>query len=117
MPATKSLMSGTCASTLLPSRRSALRVVRELRAAVATPKNSTTRRDALLARDRRGVRGRLDAEHRDAALDEVLEQVAVVAGDLDDLAAARRARSARSWPRRSAARARASEVEYDEKYA
>ena len=43
------------------------------------------------------VRGRLDAEHRDAALDEPLQQVAVVAGDLDDLAVLRRGRSARSW--------------------
>ena len=37
---------------------------------------------------------RLDAEHRHAALDEVLQQVAVVAGDLDHLAARRRGRSA-----------------------
>ena len=43
-------------------------------------------RDAAFNRRRRDVRGRLDPEHGDAALDEVLEQVAVVARDLDDLA-------------------------------
>ena len=43
--------------------------------------------------DRGDVRGRLDAEHRHAVRDEVLQQVAVVAGDLDHLELARRARS------------------------
>ena len=42
------------------------------------------RRDAVRLGDRGHVRGRLDAEHRHAALDEPLQQVAVVAGDLDD---------------------------------
>ena len=41
--------------------------------------------DAALARHRADVRRRLDAEHRDARLAKVLQQIAVVAGDLDDL--------------------------------
>src|SRR5205085_11126259 len=45
------------------------------------------RRNPPLARDLGDVRGRLDPEHRDPALDEVLEEVAVVAGDLDHVRA------------------------------
>ena len=45
------------------------------------------RRDALLQRHLRDVGGRLDPEHGDLALVEVLQQVAVVGGDLDDVAA------------------------------
>ncbi len=65
-------------------------------------------RDALGDRDLGDVGGRLDAEHGHAALGEVLQQVAVVAGELDDLALQPRARSARSSPPRSGARGRAS---------
>ena len=96
MPPTKSLRSGTCASTLLPSSRSAWPRSRRALAAVSTPKNSTSVGIALLDGDLGDVGGRLDAEHGHAALDEVLQQVAVVAGDLDDLAERVRARTARS---------------------
>ena len=41
-------------------------------------------RKAAGARRRRGARGRLDAEALDAAASHVLQQVAVVGGDLDD---------------------------------
>ena len=85
--ATKSLRSGTCASTLLPSSRSARRAL------VAEPRRQSRCRRTrpsvgmpALLRRRRDVRRRLDAEHGHRALDEVLEEVAVVAGDLDDLA-------------------------------
>jgi len=50
--------------------------------------------DPLLLGHLRDVRGRLDAEHRDLALVEELQQVAVVGGDLDD--AAVRASASRS---------------------
>ena len=42
MPPTKSLMSGTCASTLLPNNRSALLPSSNNSLAVCTPKNLTT---------------------------------------------------------------------------
>ena len=87
MPATKSLRSGTWASTLLPTTRSAAvpssaqlaRPARRRRTAtsVGTPRGSADRGD---------VRGGLDAEHRHARRHEVLEQVAVVAAELDDQA-------------------------------
>ena len=52
--------------------------------AFATPKNDTSVGTPFVDRDLGDVRRRLDAEARDAALDEVLEQVAVVARELDD---------------------------------
>ncbi len=82
MPATKSFRSGTCASTLLPSSRSAWPCSRAIASAVAVPKKHTSRRNALLDRDLGDVCGRLDAEHRNAPRDEVLQQVTVVARDL-----------------------------------
>ena len=42
----------------------------------------TQRRDTVLLRHRRDVAGRVDAEHRDAGLDVVAQEVAVVARDL-----------------------------------
>ena len=60
------------------------------------------RRDAELARRLGDVRGRLDAERRDAALDEVLQQVAVVARDLDDQAVGAEAEALDRHRRRSA---------------
>ena len=54
--------------------------------AVSTPKNSTTRGHALGHGDLRDVGGGLDAEHRHPALDEVLQEVAVVGGELHDVA-------------------------------
>ena len=71
-------------------------------AAVSRAEELDHRRDALLDRDlrRRSPPARCPSTGI-AALDEVLQQVAVVARDLDDLAVAARARSARSSPRRS----------------
>ncbi len=43
---------------------------------------------SLLDRDLGDVRGRLDAKNRDLSLDEVLQQVAVVGGQLEDVARA-----------------------------
>ena len=48
------------------------------------PEEADDRRNALLLGDRGHVGCGLDAEHRHAALDEPLEQVAVVRGELDD---------------------------------
>ena len=59
--------------------------------ASSTPKNSAQRRDAGGVRRLRLVGRRVDAEHGDAALDEVPQQVAVVARQLDHEAVARRA--------------------------
>ena len=84
MPATKSLRSGTCASTLLPMMRSARLPSATSRSASVVPKNSTSVGTSLPARDLGDVGGRLDAEHRHAERQEVLQQIAVVAGELDD---------------------------------
>ena len=88
MPPTKSFTSGTWASTLLPAIRSAWRpsAASSLRSLDAEELDEGG--DALLDRDLRDVRGRLDAKHRDALGQEVLQQVAVVAGKLDDEAGA-----------------------------
>ena len=53
------------------------------RSASATPKNSTRRRNALVERDLGDVGGRLDAEHGHAERQEMLQQIAVVARQLD----------------------------------
>ena len=84
MPATKSLRSGTCASTLLPMMRSARLPSATSRSARLVPKNSTRVGTFALARGLGHVGGRLDAEHRHAQRQEVLQQIAVVAGKLDD---------------------------------
>jgi hypothetical protein len=65
-PATKSLMSGTWASTLLPAEEGDLR------------------RYTLAERHGGEVGSRLDPQHVHAAATEILQQVAVVARDLDD---------------------------------
>jgi len=70
MPATKSLSRGTWARTLLPMIRSARR-----------PSEASQCRHAdLLGRSGHRIR-RIDAEHGYAPVDEVLQQVAVVAGE------------------------------------
>ena len=81
MPATKSFRSGTWASTLLPISRSAALRATGLGGLLA--EEPDTRRHALSIATRPRS-GRLDTEHRDALRDEVLQQVAVVAGELDD---------------------------------
>ena len=71
---------------------------RRRRRASSTPKNS--RRVGMPAASAASAWSgrRVDAEDRDAVLDEVAQQVAVVAGQLDDEAVARRGRVARSGP-------------------
>ena len=93
MPATKSLRSGTCASTLLPMIRSARLPSATSRSASAAPEELDPRRDARLRAASAHVGGRLDAQHRHAQRQEMLQQVAVVAGELDDEAVARPSRS------------------------
>ena len=86
MPATKSLRSGTWASTLLPMMRSAC--LPSATSSVGEPRAEEVDpgRDALLDRDLGDVGGRLDAEHGHAERQEMLQQIAVVAGELDDQA-------------------------------
>ena len=85
MPATKSLRSGTCASTLFATNRSAVtpsfaRRGRELETE-ELDEGVDTAFDCLLRDIRRGF----DAEHRNAKLEEVLQEVPVVARDFDHL--------------------------------
>ena len=95
IPATKSLRSGTWASTLFPTRRSARR---PRHAASAAARARRTRHASGCPSRPRPPRRSLPARSPStgiAALDEVLEQVAVVARDLDDDGSRRRARTAR----------------------
>jgi len=81
MPATKSLSLGTCARTLLPMIRSARRPSAASRRARGSPKNSTsvgTRSSRPHAPPCRMDR----CPARDARVDEVLQKIAVVAGEL-----------------------------------
>ena len=85
MPAITPLMSGTWASTLLAIMKSADRSRARSSRAVSTPKKRTygARRSA---RGFSHVLGWIDAQHRDAERQEMLEEIAVIAGDLDHLA-------------------------------
>ena len=65
----------------------------ELAAAVSAAEELDERRDAALDRRRGDVGGRLDAEDGNAPRDEVLEEVAVVARELDDAGARAEAES------------------------
>ena len=66
-PATKSFRSGTCASTLLPSTRSAFRPSSDQALARARRRRSRRAcRHAALLRRRGDVGGRIDPEHRNA---------------------------------------------------
>ena len=76
-------MSGTWASTLLAAVRSALTPRAASRSAVARPKKATSVGTPLCDRRRRDIGRRLDAERRHAGGEEMLQQVAVVGGDLD----------------------------------
>ena len=94
MPATKSLRSGTCASTLLPMIRSARLPSATSRSASVGAEELHQRRHVAPAGGLGHVGGRLDAQHRHAQRQEVLQQVAVVAGELDDEAVRARAAAA-----------------------
>ena len=83
MPATKSLRSGTWASTLLPTIRSAVAALGAQRLGQRDAEELDPGRDALGERDLGHVRGGLDAEHGHAERQEMLQQIAVVARQLD----------------------------------
>ena len=53
---------------------------------VASEELDDGRNVLVVSGDRRNVRSRFDTEHRDACLLEILQQIAVVAGHLDDQA-------------------------------
>ena len=103
MPPTKSLRSGHVGEHVVAEQQVGL--MPRAREPRSRSRRRRTRppsgRPARVGRPR-DVGGRLDAEHRDAALHEVLQQVAVVAGDLDDLAAASEAEALDHRARRSA---------------
>ena len=83
-PAMKSLSSGTCARTLFPMTRLArLPFVDEPSATLASEEGDERRHAARLG-ILRDVRRRIDSQDRDSRAHEVLEQVAVVRGQLDD---------------------------------
>ena len=83
-PLLKSTMSGTWAKTLLATTRSAGPCLCGDLAAGLLAEEHHLGRHALRDGGLGDVGGRLDAEGADAARDDVLEQVAVVAGHLDD---------------------------------
>ena len=90
MPATKSLRSGTCASTLLPTQQVGRACPRRpARAAVCAPKNSTSVGMPFCSAAAATLAAGSMPSTGMPRCDEVLQQVAVVAGDLDH--AARRA--------------------------
>ena len=111
MPATKSLRSGTWASTLLPSSRSARMPLLDQLARRLAAEELDQRRDPLRLGDPGHVGRRLDAQHGDAPLDEILQQIAVVAGDLDHPALLRPGRAIDHRRHVAPRRARASESE------
>ena len=92
-PLTKSSRSGTCAMTLFATTRRGRPCSATIASAVSRPKNSVS----VSTPDARAIVGdvgsRLDAEHRDAEGEELAQQVAVVAGDLDYEASPRSARA------------------------
>ena len=77
-------MSGTWAKTLLATTRSARPWMSATLRPVSSPRNITSVGTPLATRRLGDVGGRLDAERPDAAGDGVLQEVAVVARDLDD---------------------------------
>ena len=88
MPPTKSLMSGTWASTLLPAMRSAAWPAADHLVGQCPPEERHPRRYAQLDGLGSDVGRRLDAQHRHAHGQEMLQQIAVVAGELDHEAVA-----------------------------
>ena len=83
MPSTKPFVSATCASTLFAWMTSARWPCEASALARSQAEEREQRVDALLARRRHRARRRIDAEHRDAFGRVVLQQVAVVARELD----------------------------------
>src|SRR5687767_4716673 len=79
MPETKLRRSGTCASTLFPTIRSAWLPPRTISSANSWPKKSHQGGNAFLGGFAGNVHGQLDAQHRNTLLHEILEQVAVIA--------------------------------------
>ncbi len=82
-PRLKSRTSGTWAKTLFATTRSRAAVLGAHPESLRLAQVGDVRRDALLDRDGGDVGRRLHAQHRHSAGDEVLQQVAVVAGHLD----------------------------------
>ena len=117
MPATKPFVSATWASTLLAWMTSAcLPSARQLARPARRPKNSARLGTPIFSAASHSAGDRVDAQHRDALLDVVLQQVAVVAGQLDDQAVAgpgsRRSISSSTFFRECSSRY----FENDEKY-
>ena len=104
-PATKSLRSGTCASTLLPTSRSAVPLRGAQARAALAPKNSTTVGTPARLGDRATLAAGSMPSTGMPRCDEVLEEIAVVARDLDDLRVGPSPKRSIDLRRRSAARA------------
>ena len=83
MPATKSLRSGTWARTLLPRMRSARLPSPPAAFRKAAPKKSTRVGMPFSIATLSHIRGRLDTQHGDTQGREMLQQIAVIAGQLD----------------------------------
>ena len=85
IPRTKPLRSGTWARTLLPMIRSALLSLASPDSrAISSPKKSDQRRNAFLDCRLGHIGGGLNSQNRNALSDKELEQIAVVAGNLDN---------------------------------
>ena len=83
MPATKSLIAGTWASTLLPMIRSARGPLAARARPSSSPKNARRTGMPSCLGCRRRARCGFDSEAGNPGRDEIAQQVAVVAGDLD----------------------------------
>ena len=105
IPPTKSLRSGTWAMTLLAASRSAARPSAASRSSQIPSEELDDGLDALLLGHLRDIGGRLDTQRGDPALDEVLQQIAVVAGELNDEAVVIEAETLAPPSRRTCGRA------------
>ena len=84
MPATKSLSCGTCARTLLAAIKSAWPCSATTCLAVSVLKNAVSVGNAPGASRLRHVGGRLDTKHPLTEREKMLQEIAVVAAELDD---------------------------------
>ena len=98
MPATKSFRSGTCASTLFAANRSAAGLRRPFVCQLCA-EILDARRDADFSGGLGHIGSRLDPQATDTSLDEILEQIAVVAGQLDDKSSSGPSRTDQSFAR------------------